>query len=46
MQWYWWILIAVGLVVLAMIKVKVGGAFLRGMKQRQETARRRLEEDE
>jgi hypothetical protein len=45
MEWYWWILIVVGVVALAWIKVKVGGAFLRSMQERKAAAERRLEED-
>lgn len=38
MKWYWWVLIVVGLVLLAIIKVKVGGAWLR--KQQEKKAQR------
>lgn len=34
MEWYWWVLIVVGLVGLAIIKVKVGGAWLRRQQEK------------
>lgn len=45
MQWYWWLLIGVGLVIFAYLKIKIGSAFLRRLQERQEAALRRLEED-
>lgn len=45
MEWYWWVLIVVGVAALAVVKVKVGGAFLRRLERDREAARRRQEED-
>lgn len=45
MQWYYWVLIAVGVVMFGVLKVKLAGNYLKAMKQRQEARERGLEED-
>lgn len=35
MDWYWWILIAVGVIALGYIKVKVGSKYMAKKKQQQ-----------
>lgn len=46
MEWYWWVLIAVGGVAFVFIKVKASSSFLKSMKRRQEEKIKRAEEDE
>lgn len=46
MQWYWWVLIAVAIAAFVVLKVKVGGSFLRAMKKKQDERLKRAEEDE
>lgn len=44
MQWYWWLLIAAAVVLLGFIKIKVGGAFLKSMREKRE--RQALEDED
>lgn len=46
MEWYYWVVIAVGVVLIGILKVKLAGNYLKSMKQRQEARERFLEEDE
>ena len=32
MEWYWWVLIAVGVVAIGYLKLKIGGKMLADMK--------------
>lgn len=34
MEWYWWVLIAVGVVAIGYLKLKVGGKMLADMQAR------------
>ena len=45
MQWYWWVLIGLAVVLLVFLKVKVGGAWLKKQKEKKEHKERNLEED-
>ncbi|MDP2183109.1 MAG: hypothetical protein Q8K99_11140 [Actinomycetota bacterium] len=45
MAWYWWVLIAVGVVVIGYIKIVVGKKMLASMKEKKERERRLAEED-
>jgi uncharacterized membrane protein len=45
-EWYWWVLIAIGVVVIGYIKIKVWKKMLENMKKRREEKERRMEEDE
>lgn len=46
MEWYWWVLIAIGVVVIGYIKIKVWKKMLENMRKRREEKERRMEEDE
>ncbi len=35
MEWYWWILIGIGLIGIIILKVKVGGMWLKRQKEKQ-----------
>lgn len=35
MEWYWWVLILIGVVIIATIKLKVFGMILESRKKRQ-----------
>ena len=45
MEWYGWVLIGVGVIGLAIIKVKVGGAWLKKQKEKKEQREKIKEED-
>jgi hypothetical protein len=45
MDWYWWLLIAVAVILIGFLKVKVGGAYLQRLQQRRALEQQRLEED-
>lgn len=45
MEWYWWVLIAVGVVVIGYLKIKVGGTMLASMKAKKEAERAAFEEE-
>ena len=45
MEWYWWVLIGAGVIGLAIIKVKVGGAWLRKQKEKKEQREKMREDD-
>ena len=46
MEWYWWVLIVVGLVGLAIIKIKVGGAWLRKQREKNVQQEKLTEHDD
>lgn len=46
MEWYWWVLIALGLAIFAYVKIKVTGKVLNHMKRRQEEKERRMEDND
>jgi uncharacterized membrane-anchored protein YhcB (DUF1043 family) len=46
MEWYWWVLIAIGVVIIGYIKIRVGKKMLENMRKRREEKERRMEEDE
>jgi len=46
MEWYWWVLIAVGVAAFVVVKTKVSGSFLRRMKEKQEQREKNMEDDE
>lgn len=46
MEWYWWMLIGIGVIVIGVIKVKVGGKYLaKKKKEAEERAEMRNRED-
>jgi hypothetical protein len=45
MEWYWWVLIAAGVVAIAYVKIKVGGKMLASMKANKDAERAVLDED-
>lgn len=46
MDWYWWVLIGLGLVAFGYVKIKVTGKVLNRMKKRQEEKERRMEDND
>lgn len=46
MAWYWWTLIALAAVAFAILKIKVGKAFLLKQKEKREARLKLLEDDE
>jgi Ni/Fe-hydrogenase subunit HybB-like protein len=36
MEWYWWVLIGVGVVAIGYLKIKVGGKMLAAMKAKKD----------
>ncbi len=45
MEWYWWALIAVGVVVIGYLKLKVWGKIVANAKAKKEAERRLLDEE-
>lgn len=45
MEWYWWILIALGVAVIGYIKINIGRKMLANMKKRREEREKLMEED-
>lgn len=45
MEWYWWVLIAIGVVLIGWVKVVVGKRLLAKMAEKKAQQERLLEED-
>lgn len=45
MDWYWWVLIVVGVIGIAILKVKFGGAWLKKQKEKKEQREKMMEDD-
>ena len=45
MEWYWWILIIVGLAGFIFLKIKVGGAWLKKQQQKKQQREKNLEDE-
>ncbi|MBN1891926.1 MAG: hypothetical protein JW780_04030 [Clostridiales bacterium] len=45
MEWYWWVLIGVGVVGIVILKIKVGGAWLKKQKEKKEQREKMMEDD-
>jgi len=46
MAWYWWVLIVVGLTAFVVLKVKVGGAWLKKQATRKKEKEKAMEQDD
>lgn len=45
MNWYWWILIITGIVVIGYIKIKIGQKMMANIKKRREKKEKYLEDE-
>lgn len=45
LAWYWWVLIAAGVAVIAYLKIVVGGKMLKSMQEKKLAQERLAEED-